>query len=332
MSKKVRQSNVELLRLVSMLYIVLYHFSFQLKDSMLVNIIGAVFHIGVVCFVMISGYFGIRPTFRKFLNLAGTIWFYMFGCRLVGILLDGGTLSLAAFNDCIWLLSIDSHWWFIAVYMQLFLLAPMLNAFVDGASKNTFRYVLCALAFCCVWVGFFRHGNICVDGKNIVSFIFIYLLGRYLRLYAEDIPQQLKSWKLCFGSYIALMAIVVAMICLLPGKWSIISMQMFYPYNSPGIYAISVLFFLLFLSFTFQSKFVNYLSSSTFAIFLIHGNPDINKYLYIDTLQKANGNLLIYLVVAIIVFLVCIVIDKVRGILAKPLVSLCDKYIPYYKK
>lgn len=81
---------MELLRLVSMLYIVFYHFSFRLQDGMASRTIGAVFHIGVICFVMISGYFGIRPTPRKFLNLAGTIWFYMFACRLAGILIGGG--------------------------------------------------------------------------------------------------------------------------------------------------------------------------------------------------------------------------------------------------
>lgn len=231
-----------------------------------------------------------------------------------------------------WLFTIDSRWWFIAVYMQLFILAPLLNVFAEHASKSQFRYVLAVLVFSCVWMGFLRHGNICIDGKNIVNFIFIYLMGRYLRLHGEGMPRRLSTWKLPLLAYVALMAAVASMVLLLPEKWSIITMQMFYCYNSPGIYLASLLFFLLFLSLRFQSKAVNHLATSTFAIYLIHGSSDIDTWLYGRALDAAQGNLLFHAAYAVFVCLLCIAIDKVRGLLARPVVALCDKHLPFYKR
>ena len=69
MSTKNRQSNMELLRIFSMLCIVVYHiFLFGLDahhpEEPLYKSLQIPFHVGVPIFVMISGYFGIRFSLR----------------------------------------------------------------------------------------------------------------------------------------------------------------------------------------------------------------------------------------------------------------------------
>ena len=78
--KKERDSNFELCRLVCMLYIVIYHLIIHVP-AVYENIswglpLRNICHIGVVVFVMISGYFGIRRKWKRLLSLALSVSFY----------------------------------------------------------------------------------------------------------------------------------------------------------------------------------------------------------------------------------------------------------------
>ena len=64
-----RNSSIELLRIICMWMIILYHLSMHsygeaLGHNLLWDIVTNVFHIGVVCFILISGWYGIKATIR----------------------------------------------------------------------------------------------------------------------------------------------------------------------------------------------------------------------------------------------------------------------------
>ncbi len=78
MKGKTRASNFELLRLVCMFYIVLHHFIVHgLKSAgywgEAINIYSVISNsfiiVGVNCFVLISGYFGIQSSWKGFIHL-----------------------------------------------------------------------------------------------------------------------------------------------------------------------------------------------------------------------------------------------------------------------
>ena len=78
---RVRQSNMELLRIVAMFMILVYHTVYYVfykyrGDTPAFASMMTVLHIGVPLFVLISGYFGIKPTIRGFLKLYLTLLFY----------------------------------------------------------------------------------------------------------------------------------------------------------------------------------------------------------------------------------------------------------------
>lgn len=86
---KTRKSNIELLRIISMILIVLVHTNYFLFGSVIGDEIeqaslrsfGRILFeqlciIGVNVFVLISGYFGIRPTKKKFFSLMSQIIFW----------------------------------------------------------------------------------------------------------------------------------------------------------------------------------------------------------------------------------------------------------------
>lgn len=315
-----RLSNMELLRIASMFYILLYHFSFQLSNQLIVRAMGVVFHIGVICFVMLSGYFMIKPTVRKFIKLAGTVIFYSLFCLGISCLLGINKLDISSIADTL-LLFTSAKYWFVSVYMQLFLVSPMLNVASANLSKRDFLYVLSALAFLCIYMGFFRHNMICIDGKNLLNFIFVYLIGRYIRLYSETFD--FLHQKVFFLIYLILTIVLVLAIFVLPEKYSIITMQLFYPYNSPGIYILAILFFLIFVKCSFTNRFVNYVASSTLAVYLLHDNPDINEVIY-GVAKELSWNIFFFLAYAVIVFCIAIMIDKLKAFVFRPFCMMCD--------
>ena len=88
---KTRQSNMELLRLVAMFMIVVYHtVYYRLYDyrseAPIFSSLMIILHIGVPLFVLISGYFGIKPSFKGFFKLYSILLFYnltLYGFRII---------------------------------------------------------------------------------------------------------------------------------------------------------------------------------------------------------------------------------------------------------
>ena len=77
--KKERESNFELLRLIAMIFIVLYHFCSSVKagidtENRWILLGYTIFHIGVPVFILISGYWTIKLSIRKLISF----YFLMF--------------------------------------------------------------------------------------------------------------------------------------------------------------------------------------------------------------------------------------------------------------
>ena len=82
--KKERESNFELLRLIAMIFIVLYHFCSSVKagidtENRWILLGYTIFHIGVPVFILISGYWTIKLSIRKLISfyLYCFLWYLM---------------------------------------------------------------------------------------------------------------------------------------------------------------------------------------------------------------------------------------------------------------
>ena len=140
-----RKSNIELLRIFSMILIVLVHtnyfvFGGVVGEEIVQNAFRAfgriVFEqlciVGVNVFVLISGYFGIRPTKKKFFNLMFQILFWAGLSAIVGQL-SGVDVSLKAIAKTFWL---GGYYWFVPEYVALFAFSPVLNKFIEHSTKK----------------------------------------------------------------------------------------------------------------------------------------------------------------------------------------------------
>lgn len=187
-----RQSNIELLRIVSMFLILVVHVSYfslgiptqeMINESPQSSLTHLLFIALSICavdtFVLISGYFGIKPSFNKTLSLCFIGLFYPIVIAIVFATFLGSNINLAR------VLYLYPHsGWFLLSYLILYLISPTLNAFIQQASQKELRNMI--LWFYAFQTIFGWINNSCVeyeDGYSALSFIGIYLLGRYLKLY-----------------------------------------------------------------------------------------------------------------------------------------------------
>lgn len=335
-----RQSNIELLRILSMLLILVVHVTYlslgiPTQDMINTSPASSFTHLffialsfcAVNVFVLISGYFGIKPTKIKGLYLSFIGLFY--------------PIVIAALY-CIFINSEDINFfrvlylyphagWFLLSYFILFLLSPVLNAFVEHISELGLRNVI--IAFYAFQSVFGWASNSCVeyeDGYSALSFIGLYLLGQYIRRYPESLHIKKASGHLLFfiGS-----CLLITIISYCGIRFYSSPLRMF-SYISPLVILSSISLFMLFTTFSFYSRSVNYVARSTLAVLLIHTNylilPHFKQYM-VTLYESYNGLLLIfYILISLVsIFMFCVLVDQVR-ILAWNLVSsklLCrNKY------
>ena len=317
------ESNFELFRLFAMMLVMLVHANYTslgvvTQSDLLATPISATLR--VVCeqlcivsvnlFVLLSGWFGIRPSLKKFASLIFQVLFIglsvMQICRLSGVDVPSQMLG-----DMIYF---GAHYWFVPAYIVLFWIAPILNSFAEHASKRDFGWTL--VAFFTVQTLFgWLSGDYAYfhSGYSAISFSGLYLLAQYVRLYAERL--RAMAWWKHLLSYLLLTAIPAAM--------SLVGLYFFdrtfgaSSYASPFVIGASVSLLLMFSKLHFESRVVNWLSASAFAIYLVHQAPGAMQ-LYYQLFDRAydtiNGWLFIpfVLVVTVIIALASILFDKVR--------------------
>ena len=281
-------------------------------------------HIGVVLFVLISGYFGIHPTSKGFLKLLFIFFVYSlpeiyFKVKDSASIVDLGK-SLFFFSH--------THFWFIRTYVFLYLVSPMVNMFIEKSTVKQRVYMMCSLFFISIYIGTVGGDPSLGDGKNLVNFIFVYMLGNVLRQDASFL-KKIRSWAL-LAVYVAMnLALVFGYTAMSDNIVGKVLWRLSFPYSSPVLLVNSVLFFVLFTRLSFQSKAVNWLARSSLAIYLIHSN----RPLFFDWDGMAGGELpggiignmakwagavatndllygMLLLLVALLVIVICVGIDQ----------------------
>lgn len=157
-----RQSNIELLRIISMFLVLVVHadfFSlgrptFDLLTLQPIQSFGQLLFQGlsigcVNIFILISGWFGIKPKMKGFLKFVFQCFFFLVGIYVVMILCGLTDLSvrgvLKGIAGCLLLLKWD---WFINAYICLYILAPMINTYVESVDKkNLANFLICFFVF-----------------------------------------------------------------------------------------------------------------------------------------------------------------------------------------
>ena len=328
MSTTKRQSGIELMRIISIFMIMIVHatyltFGFPSLDDVRTEPIKMFGYIGmenitIICvnvFVLISGWFSIKPTIKK---VGGLI----FQCLFFGILVQLflyckgiSTLSLKSVNAIITFLP------FVNSYIVLCLIAPILNAYCEKVSKLSFRNFLVVFYLWGFTMGWLLNKDMeFYLGKTVICFIGLYLLARYIRLHVVFSNKYDKAciwggaWAISV-LFLTIFEVILAQFSI-TGKLSLLLMGFSISYISPFVIINSLLFFLCFRKFNFSSNMVNWIAISAFASVLLHGNMEGEYYCPMISQLYENNPFLIFLIKAFCFmsafFVVGFALDKVR--------------------
>ncbi len=346
---KVRQSNYELMRIVSMLLIIIYHILIHgnvlnhttgvLNFIFLLLICITLVHVN--SFVLVTGYFNYDKEFKwkKFWNIFLQAWFYQI--IIVIILLVTGLLSIGGSYTLINVLSpLNYNYWFIVCYLMLYLVTPFLNRLIINISQKEHKKLI-ILLFClfCVIPFVTRQDLVSNDGFTLIQFVFMYFVGSYFRKYPIDKNYHFVKFSknklqiILFGLMI-FFCIAHFVSCLLSSYFLSFDNPFFHDfgdnlrnyftyYSSPFVIIQSVCYFLWFGTLTIKSKFINFIASLVFGVYLIHDNdfirPIIYRWLGIDIGAMITGNLIVFkvFIYALLIFVVCIIVEFIRSKLFK---------------
>lgn len=321
--QKERQSNMELLRLLSILFVLVIHADYlslgvPTGEELVSSPVSTLLRIGIeqftiVCvnvFVLISGWFGIRFGYRGFLKFIYQILFS--GILILAFFLCSG--EQVSIGIICYTLYAGSCWWFVVAYMGLYVLAPLLNAFVEYASQKQMRNFLIVFFVWEFFWGWIKDVAGFQSGYSVLSFIGLYLLARYVRMYPGHWTGKSSRKHVRWYILTVLISILLTVLELVVTNGN---SGRFISHDSPLVIFGSLCLLVSFSHLQFQSKLTNSLAASSFTIYLLHCHPLTLQYFtnFFGGLYIQYGGALYMILVPwclIAIAGICTLADRVR--------------------
>ena len=289
--KKQRQSNLELLRIVSMVFVMVAHVNMyalpypSAQDIAVSPVLGfsrfLVHSLVAVCdnaFILISGWFGIRPKARRFTE-------FLFQIVFISLVLVFPFGNFKGWGPGHWVMTLGGfQYWYIKAYIVLYVFVPVLNAFKESASRKQYAGMLAAFyAVQTLYGWFLGDGAGFSRGFSPLSLIGLYLLGGYIRQYVPW--QKWKTGTYTLG-YLA-GAVLSTLFAFIPAKAGLNWYNIVYANSSPIVLFTSVCFFLAFATLKMKSvPWINTMAGSALAIYLVHYHECLLHPYFMDPARK----------------------------------------------
>lgn len=333
-----RNSNIELLRIICILMIVTMHVFGEFRDvsdPLFRNtgvFINAFCNSGVTIFVLISGYYGIRPNLGKWISLATLTTFYAWiglGAYKSGFLPPPNN-NLEIKEIVGYLVPVFCNkYWFITSYLMLMALSGYIQRLLDTLTRREFKHLIAILAlFVIIAPTMFMLEIFKDSGKGFMNMLTAYLIGRYISKYG--FPDFIRRWHKALIPGITLVIYVLN--------------EVMYKVGFPGLFArdnnllivalaVSVFYFVIHKP-AGTSSFINRLAVFVLPVYIIH----IILLKQACQYMTAYVNLHPLIIVAVIIpllFILSILIDWFRrstldnvfDILNECLKAVCNKYM-----
>lgn len=331
---KKRDSKYEVLRLIAMLFIVLCHYSWDVKwnnsDNMQRFLHIQFFplgQIGVYLFILISAYFlSKRETnIKASINRVVPLWIKTVFYSWLFVLLNF-IFHFKPFNVKDIIVSIFpvlfNNYWFMTCFILLMMLLPVLNWMIQDLSKKEIEFYLVILILFIVIIPILKPNNAPFGEPWSTSLLgVVYLIGGYIRKYKIN----LKIIYCCLLILLGLVGEYLSMFILkshVDTDDFLCGMTRF----SYGIFPLLVAIGIFELSQkmkTFYNPIINFFASNVLAAYLITDNIFFKDFLWNQLLRiNTFGNVyakytIIGVLVVIILVITCCSLDKIYDYLFK---------------
>ncbi len=336
--KQERNSSIEVLRIIAMLFIVISHYSVHggfdfatiTNDTNRILLqIMTLGNLGVDIFVLISGYFIVNSkySFKKIIKLEGQVVFYSILLYLIFIISGNAEFSIKSTIKATFP-TIFQEYWFFTAYIILYIFTPYINMFFKSISRTLFFRFIVTLIIIWSIIPTFTSSD--MFGSVVLQFLMFYAIGAYIRLYPNNLLcNKKKNSIILMITCVFLLVFSTIILDIILHKYS----TYFYSRQSILIVGLSVALLVIFTRLKISTrKIINIMGQCTFGVYLIHDNNYVRNWLWVDTLnnsQYANSYFMIIhmLVSAAIIFAICIMIELLRKkVIEKPMMSFLDKH------
>lgn len=328
--------NVELLRVISMLMILMLHYFNQGKvleltktggiTYYLVWIVEGICFISVNLYMLISGYFlsNKRFSWKRLISFYITVLFYSVVISVICFSTGIATCNLKTFLSVFPIVGSRSNW-FVTIYVAILLISPILNTIANTLGKALYKRMLIVLfiLFSIFPTFFFWSDQFNVHhGYSILWYSYLYLLAAYIQRFSLTIK---GSFSLLMFFSLALLPFTRFLIVLFFSKTILFSAKdILYSYNSFPVFFAALAVFVaiinnkkMMIRKPLTQSAVLFLGKTSFGVFFIHSFVLIRDKLWIAMGSKhyigCPYQIIHGLICIIIIYLLCSIIDSLKA-------------------
>ena len=276
-SEKKRNSSIETYRIIATILVLMVHLNGWLADmpetfssvscfSICQTFIESLSCICVNCFIIITGWFGLKLKFKHFWTIYSVIVFIYVPFYLVSCF-HAHSFSLDMF--LINFIAIGKESYYIQCYLMLMFLAPVLNAFIEKMGKQIIWFTI-SFWLIEIFLDWILNNN-CLGfahGYGITHFILIYFLGRTAFIYKNQINDNFKDSRCIILFFLCLLLMAVM-------YFSGFSKSSSFSYTNPCNVIMAFSLYFIFEKKTFYNKVINWFSTATLAVHIFHTTPPV---------------------------------------------------------
>jgi hypothetical protein len=354
---KIRESNFELLRIVCMFLIIVYHcivhgfptlenpFLYKVNlNYIFAVILGSWGKLGVFGFVFITSFFMCDKNKIKSQNIVEIyLKALIFSAILGGIGFYIKELSLKMLITEF--LKPINQYWFLETYILFFLMLPVLYVVQNKLTDNSLKKLVIILTVAVPIYDLFFYTS---QGGNLADFIYCYFLMSYLKNKPNNFFE--KNRKIIF--IVITLAVIILRVGIsytgdITGIYYIKSLQ--YRLADPNIIAViqALALFYIFKNIKCaDNKYINLVAKSTLGIYILHENIFIrhdkqsllyNRILKIPYFYTTAYFPIVLLIFGLDIFIICSIIDILFSkFIITPIMNLkiiqklCNKFDNWY--
>ena len=332
-----RDSNIELLRIISMFLIICFHYAYKNNyqytvlnmNTILVKSVWFWGELGVNIFMLITGYYLSKSKFsiKKFILVILEVLFYNMILCFIG---EGVGYNIFEKKLLLFCPIILNQYWFITVYLLIYILSPTYNILINNLDKRNYqKMILVTLLLWCIiptiFGVFFNSSENMLYYNRFIWLTIIYFIGAYIRKFdIKCLKTKRISGITCLITYLIMVLTII--IIYAQGKVFdrivFLEIAYFWTPNNILMLILSISLFEFFIELKVKNNIViNKFATTTLAIYMLHDNFISNyiwKNIFYSHIHIYSNNFIIHMIMsAVIIFVVGAIIDWIRQIIEK---------------
>ena len=343
-----RNYGIDFLRIISMLFVICHHI---LMQGGLINatepcspkyyffsFLNILAYCAVNCYALITGYVMCNKKFKlsNLLNLWVTVIFWSVVVSCVFFVIKPETRSVGEMVS-MFLPVLRGRYWFFTAYVVMYFMTPVLNHVINTLNRNTYLlfFGACFIVFGLIPVFSLGYDVLRIsNGLHFSLLILMYLIGGYIKKYETESARlnykkrnYLIGYFVIAGIHLIYKIVIEQLTQFAFGQASCGDLLL--TYVSPFIIGEALCLFLYFKQVNIKAekvsgKLIKWITPCVFSVYIIHVHPlifwDVMPNLFVSW-AKYNPFIVTAMLalLAMLVFIICILLDKGRALLFKVL-------------